>query len=385
MTRAERRRADRIVVGGGVMGLAAAAELGRRGASVLLLERFEPHHERGASHGATRNFNNAYAEADYLDLFAEARGLWRRLEAETGRALLDLGGLVTHGPDETVSAIHAALRARDARVELVSAVEAGRRWPGMRFAGDALVGLDAGVVRAAEALDTLSEAAVAHGAELRFGHRVVGIDAASDERVAVTVETGSGRRILAEAAGVVVAAGAWSAPLLGGAGCDGLVRLPELTVTEEHPAHFRARDAGLPWPSFNHIAHDAELELRGGHIYGMETPGEGVKVGFHAVGETVDPDRRPFGATAAKRRQLRAYVAEWFPGLDPDSAAEISCTYTSTASGDFVLDRVGPVTVGTGFSGHGFKFAPAVGRILADASLGLDAPPGRFRLAAHGR
>ena len=115
----------------------------------------------------------------------------------------------------------------------------------------------------------------------------------------------------------------------------------------------------------------------------MLTPGEGVKVGFHAVGEIVDPDRRPFRATDEKRRQLREYVAEWFPGLAPDSAAEISCTYTSTPSGDFVLDRVGDITIAAGLSGHGFKFVPAIGRVLADASLGTAAPPERFRLAAH--
>ncbi len=371
-------QADRVVVGGGAMGLAAAAELAGRGISVVLLERFTPGHGRGASHGATRNFNNAYAQADYLDLFDEARSSWERLERESGRTLLDLRGLLTHGPAEPVEAAYEALRKRGAEVRLVDAVEAARRWPGMRFAGDVLVSSDAGVVRAAEALAALRDVAIAGGARLLHGQRVVEIEAVSSERVRVVAKAATGERTVITAAGAVVAAGAWSSGLL-----EGLVPLPALTVTEEHPAHFRPRACDLAWPSFNHIAADDELAGRGGHVYGMLTPGEGVKVGFHAVGEVVDPDRRPFRATEEKRRQLREYISHWFPGLDPDSAAEISCTYTSTPSGDFVLDRVGGVTVAAGFSGHGFKFVPAIGRVLADASLGVALPPERFRLAAH--
>jgi sarcosine oxidase len=85
----------------------------------------------------------------------------------------------------------------------------------------------------------------------------------------------------------------------------------------------------------------------------------------------IDPDRRTFRPVPALAARLRDYVAEWFPGLDPDSAVPISCTYTSTESEDFVLDRRGRIVVGAGFSGHGFKFTPAVGAVLA--SLATDA------------
>ncbi len=159
----------------------------------------------------------------------------------------------------------------------------------------------------------------------------------------------------------VVTAGAWTDRLLAGADPD--LRLPPLRVTEESPAHFAAVGPG-PWPSFNHIGVPGE---RPGGVYGMPTPGEGVKVGFHAVGDEVDPDARPHRPTL--QRELREYVREWFPGLDADSAAPISCTYTSTPDAAFVLDRVGPVVVGAGFSGHGFKFAPGVGATLAALAL----------------
>jgi sarcosine oxidase len=180
--------------------------------------------------------------------------------------------------------------------------------------------------------------------------------------------------------GAVVTAGAWSRPLL-----DGLVDLPPLRVTEEHPAHFAilAPYADANWPSFNHfLPTDREGGFRG-NVYGMLTPGEGVKVGFHATGQEVDPDARRFRASDDDRAKLRDYVAEWFPGLDPDSAEEISCTYTMTESERFVLDREGTITVGAGFSGQGFKFVPAIGRVLADASLGVADAPESFRRASH--
>ena len=85
-----------------------------------------------------------------------------------------------------------------------------------------------------------------------------------------------------------------------------------------------------------------------------------------SVPPRTDPDRRTFTPEPHQLRQLRDYVAQWVPGADPDHLVPISCTYTTTPDHDFVLDRRGRVVVAAGFSGHGFKFAPAVGRVLAD-------------------
>jgi sarcosine oxidase len=371
-------QAEFVVVGGGAMGLATTWQLARSGHDVVLLERYRRGHSLGASHGATRNFNNAYGEDHYLDLLQAARAGWDDLARATGEPLLRLHGLVTHGDDAAVVRVHEALTARGERAEVLTPATAHARWRGMRFDGDVLFTPDAGVVRADAALEALERAAVARGADIRSGHAVVGIEETADAvRIAVDA---AGERYDLLASTVVVTAGAWTTALLGRA-----VALPHLTVTEESPAHFAPRDPGDVWPSFNHLTGgDAPVHApHPGHVYGMPTPGEGVKVGLHHVGPEVDPDRRTLRTVPALAARLRDYVAEWFPGLDPDTAVPISCTYTSTDSEDFVLDRRGRIVVGAGFSGHGFKFTPAVGAVLA--ALATDeaaraAPP--FRLPA---
>ncbi|TQL87088.1 FAD-dependent oxidoreductase [Microbacterium saperdae] len=342
---------DVAVVGGGVMGLATAWELTRRGLRPVVLERFARGHHEGASHGATRNFNNAYDQDHYLDLLVRARAGWDALGEVDGAPLLRLHGLVTHG-DVDVAAVRQGLDARGIPAELISAADASRRWPGMRFEGDILWSSDAGVVRAADALRELERRILAAGGQVRWSTPVAHIGETPDGAV---VELADGTRLRADT--VVVTAGAWTSRLLSRFG------LPALTVTEETPAHFQPR-TDATWPSFNHYTDPALFPAT---VYGMPTPGKGVKVGFHLVGDEVDPDARPHLPT--HQEALAAYVREWMPGLESESAAPISCTYTSTADGTFVLDRRGRVVVGAGFSGHGFKFATGIGAELADLAL----------------
>ncbi|GAA1944557.1 FAD-dependent oxidoreductase [Microbacterium deminutum] len=350
-----------VVVGGGVMGLSTAWELSRRDERPLVLERFARGHTRGASHGATRNFNNAYADDHYLDLLVRARAGWDALGSPGGEPLLRLHGLVSHGGGAALggtgrglTAIHEQLRARGIAADLLDSAEASRRWPGIRFEQTVLFSPDAGVARASAALEELERRIVAAGGEVRWQTPAARIEEDAD---GVTVHTPAGA-VRADA--VVVTAGAWTSALVGGS-----IPLPSLTVTEESPAHFAPRDPAVAWPSFNHFVTPGTWPAP---VYGMPTPGEGVKVGFHRVGDEVDPDARPF-RTDKHAARLAEYVREWMPGLDADSAAPISCTYTSTVDEAFVLDRVGRIVVGAGFSGQGFKFAPGVGAVLADLAL----------------
>lgn len=277
---------DVVVIGGGAMGSAAAWQLARRGHSVTLLEQFEQGHHIGASHGATRNFNMAYAEPDYLDLVTEAKGLWDELADESGMQLLDLVGLVNHGDVRRLQGIRTAHAARGIESHFIPASEAASRWQGMNFRGEVLVVPGSGRVRAADALMALRQAAEAHGARFEYSTPVRDIRVPGDDRVVVVTDSAEIR-----ARRVVVTAGAWTTKLLGN-----LVRLPELVVTQEQPAHFTPLDDSLVWPSFNH--NPEPDDPRDAHwyspVYGMLTPGEGIKAGWHGVGPVTDPDARSF-------------------------------------------------------------------------------------------
>lgn len=363
---------DTVVIGGGAMGSAAAWALASRGRAVTLLEQFSPGHQYGASHGATRNLNPGYADPDYVAMLAEAVRLWNELEADGGERLLARTGVVNHGTDPRLGEVRAALHGAGLRAEFLSAAEAAERWRGIRFDRQVLHMPDGGQVNPDAALPVLQRLAADRGADIRHRAKVLDLTAAGDG-VRLTVDAG-GRTEVLTARQAVVTAGAWTSKLLGGA-----MALPRLTVTQEQPAHFAIADKGALWPGFNHVpGQGAEFAGWYSAVYGMQTPGEGIKAGWHGVGPVVDPDRRSFAPEPAQMAALQRYARSWLPGVDADSLTDISCTYTTTVDENFVLDRIGPLVIGAGFSGHGFKFTPVIGRILADLATGEGPAPAIF-------
>lgn len=341
-----------VVVGGGVMGLATGWALAHAGARPIVLERFRRGHHEGASHGQTRNFNDAYSRDEYLDLLVRARELWEDLSAGLDEPLVRAHGLVTQGPLDRLAPVQRAHAERGFHSRLLEPAEASTRFTGMRFTDPVLLSESSGVIRASAALRQFENGIRAAGGEVRWDTPVHRISSAGRVSLADGTEIGADR--------VVITAGAWGRSLV-----PAEIPLPDLRVTEEHPAHFRPRRDAV-WPSFNHLL----AAPWPADVYGMPAPGEGIKVGFHLVGHEVDPDRRPHETHSLP--QLREYVREWFPALDPDSAEPVSCTYTSTTDEDFHLDRHQRIVVGAGFSGHGFKFAPAIGETLARLALDDD-------------
>ncbi|MGV8882802.1 MAG: FAD-dependent oxidoreductase [Rhodoglobus sp.] len=359
-------RVDTLVIGGGVMGLAAAWQVSLRGREVMLLERFTIGNGNGASHGASRNFNQAYSDPGYVDMLVEAGRLWRELESAASTTVLELTGVVSHGRSDLYGAVHAALAAAGIPSEFLDPHEAGQRWSGIRFDTEVLFVPESGRIRSDAALAVLASQARSHGADIRENTRVHSLQVLDDDRVRVVTDDGE---IFARH--VIVTVGGWTSQIAGG-----LIALPRLVVTQEQPAHFAQVVPG-EWPGFNHAP--ALQNPRYGYwpsaVYGLRTPGEGIKVGWHGAGPVTDPDARTFESELRTLAALQRYVEEWVPGADPTSFTEISCTYTTTPDSNFVLSALGPVTVGAGFSGHGFKFAPAVGRILADLAEGRDEAP----------
>ncbi|MGH9139124.1 MAG: FAD-dependent oxidoreductase, partial [Acidimicrobiales bacterium] len=216
---------------------------------------------------------------------------------------------------------------------------------------DVLFHPDGGRCLADRAVRALQDGAARHGAEVRFE---IGSAQLAPDGDGVVVRAG-GESWRASTA--VVTAGAWVGKVLGAVGLA--ARLPPLSVTQEQVQHFTPRPAlsAAAWPSFIHH--------RRPWAYGLHAAGEGVKVGFHMAGIEVDPDER-VPRDSGRERAVVDYVQEWFPGVDATPVATTTCLYTSTPTEDFLIERIGPIVIGSPCSGHGFKFTPLIGRRLAD-------------------
>jgi sarcosine oxidase len=351
-------RWDAIVVGGGAMGTSTARWLSQRGRRTLLLERFRIGHANGSSHGPNRIFRLAYHHPDYVRMARLALEEWRRLEDEAGEPLLDTTGGLDAGAGAMVAS--EALQLAGEPFELLEPGAAVERWPLLRPPDGPLVfQADAGVCRADRTVAAQARLAVAAGATVAEETAARTIQAApGGDEVEVTTDAGDAHR----AGAVVVTAGAWAGPLLAAAGID----LP-LRVTREVIGYARLPAEGalptlIEWP-------DGE---RPHARYALPVPDRPdlVKLGAHQAGASVDPDRLPPGPPTEP--ELDRYADERFPGSAVVGVE--SCLYTNTLDEDFVLDRVGPVVIGSPCSGHGFKFTPLIGRILADLATGGEPP-----------
>ena len=312
------------------MGSAAAYALARDGHDVTLYEQFEIGHTHGSSHGRSRIVRLAYPELDFVELAREAFAGWRELEREAGIELLELNGLLELVGDPAQGS-SAALDAAGADYELVDAETARRRWPvGVPDGLTALFQPEAGIVRSDVAHRAFVDRALARGAELRERTRVDSLDDV-------------------DADVVVLAAGPWVSRFF-----------PDLPVhtTRETVAYFRRE--GAPLPSVVQL----DPVTRGHAVYSLHDPVHGLKAGAHHAGAHAGPEEEGEPDPALVER-VAEWVARTYPDADPEPVAAETCMYTTTPDERFILERRGQVVIGSPCSGHGFKFAPAVGTRLA--------------------
>jgi sarcosine oxidase len=357
-----------VVVGAGVLGLSAAHALARRGHQVVVLEQQTVGHGTAGSKGTARIFRLGYDEPGYVRLALLAHSLWRRLEDESGSALLTTTGQLTFGDDLDV--LVDAMAAAGAPHERLATGEVKARFPTFSVPGPVLFEPESGVIAADECLAALRRT---NGVTVREQTRVAAC-ATHGGRLRLSLETPAGTDEMA-ASVVVVCAGPWTAPLVPG-------RPPGLRplATLEQAAYLApAGPVPARLPVF--------VERRRPWFYGLPVPSGGLlKVALHGGGPAVslgELDRRGGGGGDATEdgpdptlmAQLSASTRRLLPGLDPHPVATERCVYDNSADGNFVIDRVGDVVVGSGTSGHGFKFAPLLGELLADLATGADHRP----------
>lgn len=364
---------DVIVLGTGGFGSAACYHTARRGAKVLGLEQFTPAHDRGSSHGETRIIRQAYFEhADYVPLLTRAYELWHDLEQETGQQLFSRVGLMISGPadGEAVSGTKLAARQHALPLEELTRQEALRRFPAFVFPEDHEVVFEAnaGYLAVEECVRAHLDLAARHGADLRFQSPVVSWE--SDGRLA-TIHT---ERESFTAPQLIITSGAWASSCLGG------LHLP-LTVIRKYVGWFPVRressSLATDEPTFF-------FELGKQQFYGFPSvDGATRKVAEHTGGEPIDEpalvQRRQLSNDALS---LSTFLRQCLPGVDPAPVRHSVCLYTKTPDSHFIVDRhpqFANVVFGCGFSGHGFKFTPVLGEVLAElACTGQTAAPIEF-------
>jgi sarcosine oxidase len=309
------------------MGLATGWALKRRGHEAVVYEQFTVGHPHGSSHGRSRIFRLAYAEPEYVRLAQEALPLWRELEAETGETVLELNGLV-----EVVRTLEEStaetLEACGVKWERLDREEAERRFPIHVPEGSfVVVQPEAGISRADVAL------------------RALGRDLDVREHTRVQPDE-------VEADAVVVTAGSW---------VNELLEEPlDVKVTRETLCYFRPDTGGRPVPSVVSFKPDDHTH----DMYSLADPKYGLKVGAHHAGPEVDPNV-PGEPEPELIERITAWARATYRLADPDPVGAETCMYTSTPDQSFILERRGGMVIGSPCSGHGFKFAPAIGERLA--------------------
>jgi sarcosine oxidase len=353
---------DYVVVGLGALGSAAAYELAARGQQVLGLEQFQLGHHRGASHDTSRILRRSYHTPAYVRLAGEAYDDWAALSAASEQQLVTVtGGIDLFPPDPAIPIADytSSLEACGVPFEILDPDQVAARWPRVRLpdGGLAIYQGDTGIVHAARTVATLQRLALQRGAELRADTPARVIGTGPD---GVELETATG---VVRCRRLVVTADAWTNDVLAGIG----VTLP-LAVTQEQVTYFGPDDPAAFAPE----RFPVWIWMDEPSFYGFPTYGEPlVKAGQDVGGRVTTASDRTFTADPANLSQLTEFMASTFRGSAAEVVRTVTCLYTLTPDRDFVVGALPAhpdIVVGLG-AGHGFKFTPTFGRMLADLAI----------------
>ncbi|XP_020589075.1 probable sarcosine oxidase [Phalaenopsis equestris] len=370
---------DVIIIGAGIMGSCAAYEAAKRGKKVLLLEQFDLLHHLGSSHGESRTIRATYSAPHYPPMAIESARLWEQAQAHSGYRVLtrtshlDLGSASNPALQSIIrncSTNPLALKVLDTESQLAEQFSGAFRLPVGWLSVSTALG---GVIKPTKAVSMFQSLAFRHGATIRDRTEVTEIE--RDEVGIIRVSTADGRQFRGNKC--VVTVGAWSGKLI--------KKITGLELPIE-PFHI------LTWYWKIKGEFQADMSVEGGfptfayygepHLYStpsMEFPGL-IKISL-VSGWACDPDRRDWTIGGGDVSEVVKQVAEWIelvmPGRIETARGPVMtqpCMVSMTPDLDYVIDFVGgefgkDVVVAGGFSGHGFKMGPLVGRILAEMAI----------------
>ncbi len=349
------------------MGAATACELGREGARVVMVDQSPLPNPRAASVDHSKVFRFAYPDPLYVKLAVDALERWREIESETGARLLTQTGALLIGKREPSfeTECYAAMQSLGVGGERLDSRQAAGRFPQFNSSAFAYGVYDpsGAILHAETAVRALIDLARQHGVQIVEGERVVEVKQTTPSRVSIVTETG--REI--ECAYGMIASGPWSRKLLP-------FLQSKLTTTIQELVYFEPVLETVPSDlSFEPNRFPIFLELESG-FYGFPIHHSGaMKIANHHKGAVVDPDSSQRTVAQSFIESCRKFFSEFIPALADASVRETRvCVYNNTPDDDFIVDwhpRCNKVLVVTGFSGHGFKFGPTIGRIAADLLL----------------
>lgn len=344
---------DVIVIGLGGMGSAGAYRLAQRGKRVLGLEKFTAVHTHGSSHGGSRITRQAYFEDPaYVPLLLRAHEMWDQIERDSGQSVFHrVGGILVGTPEgRTITGSRASAERFGLKHELLGAPEIRRRFPTMRPARDevALYEESAGFVVPENAVRAHLDLAAKAGAELHFEEAVTHWEEGKVTTTKATYEAGH----------IVVCPGPWA---------------PELLADLDIPFGIERQVQYFFRPTENFRDHPIYIwEREGSHFYGFPEIEGAVKVAFHTGGRICTPETIDRTVHAHEVNAIADATRPVMPGIAGGLQRAVTCMYTNTDDEHFVIaPHPGhrDVTVACGFAGHGFKFVPVVGEILADLAI----------------
>lgn len=365
---------DFIVVGLGTAGSATCMTLARRGFKVLGIDKYSSPHDMGSHHGASRSVRRAYLEGTaYVPMAMRSWELWRRLEKDSGQKLLVQTGNLTIGPLDSpaISGFMASAQAYGIPHEFLTAKELRKQWPYLSPPDSLVAGLEkeAGIVYPELSITTFLAEAVKAGSDLRMKELLVRW---SEDQGTVTVHTS---RRSYESGCLLISAGAWTNRLLG---------LPSrLLMPKRVPVHWvkvpedkRLQIGNFP-VNFWQIPLETSQKVPQcySEFYALPVTGPEslVKIAFHNGLADCDPATLIREVLPDEVEKIQAVISQYLPGLDHYAITSDVCMYTLTPDGHFYLGkRPGTNNIfGVGLAGHGFKFAPVLGEILADLMMGI--------------